>query len=122
TPTVLLFIADFCFIFAITLPFDVKDMQIDLQHNVKTIPALVGADTAYALSLLLLFLSGVFYALRQTYAGIMLLPPLTISVILTGMLIYLTKFQRNNRIYFGAIDGTLLLQFLLVWLYALFMY
>lgn len=120
--SVLLFTADFCFIFAITLPFDVKDLEIDLLHNVKTIPSLIGADATYGLSIFLLFLSGVFYAIRQPSSELFLLAPLTVSVILAGMLIYLTKFQNNSRLYFGLIDGTILLQFLLVWLYVIVKY
>lgn len=106
--------ADFFFIFAITIPFDVKDLEVDALHHVQTIPAIIGVDQSYALSFFLLFLSGICYA-GALPAG--LLPPITIAVILTGIIIYKTRFSKINTDYFGWIDGTILLQFILLLIY-----
>ncbi|HET8963389.1 MAG TPA: UbiA family prenyltransferase [Chitinophagales bacterium] len=114
-----LFAADFLFIFAITIPFDIKDLESDALHNVKTIPFYIGKELSYTLALVLLFIAGVCYAFAAQTLSVKVLPPLTIAVIITGILLYATRYSKNNLIYFGWIDGTILLQYLLLLSYQL---
>lgn len=114
-----LFAADFLFILAITIPFDIKDMESDALHNVKTIPYYIGAELSYMLSFALLFVAGACYYFAVLSLSIAVLPPLTIAVILTGIILYLSRYSTNNLVYFGWIDGTILLQYLLLLLYLL---
>ncbi len=53
----LVFLAQFCFIFAITIPFDVRDMRYDTMKNIKTIPILLGVSRAKRLLYVILFFS-----------------------------------------------------------------
>lgn len=114
-----LFAADCLFIFAITIPFDIKDLESDALHNVKTIPFYIGKELSYTLALILLFIAGVCYAFAAKSLVVNVLPPLTISILITGVLLYATRYSKNNLIYFGWIDGTILLQYLLVLCYQL---
>ena len=38
----IMFIERFLFVFAITIPFDIRDMRVDAKENLKTIPILIG--------------------------------------------------------------------------------
>lgn len=115
--TLFLFIADFLFILAITLPFDIKDMHIDAQHNVRTIPVLLGKELTNSLSMVLLFLGAVLYTLYFRYffpSELDFSIPLVISSIISGMTIILAQKMRNDTVYFGLLDGMLILQWALV--------
>lgn len=115
---VLLFAAGFCFIFGITLPFDIKDMQIDAMHGVKTIPVYLGEENTYTLAFLLLFISGGIHIVMQSmYNNINYSVPLGISMLVTGLTVYLTRIKKGNFLFFGLLDGMILLQFLLIRFY-----
>ncbi|MBC8046284.1 MAG: hypothetical protein H7Y00_05770 [Fimbriimonadaceae bacterium] len=116
----LLFAANFLFIFGITLPFDIKDLRIDAIHSVKTIPKLLGTESTYTLSFLSLFISGAlhFYLQRNiSVTGINYTVPIGVFMLITGLTIYLTRKKQNNFVFFGLLDGMILLQFLLIYFY-----
>lgn len=112
---ILLFFAHYLFIFGITLPFDIKDLKIDAQHQVKTIPAIIGIQKSYNLSFLSLLLSSILYVVMQqltTEQDFSL--PLCIAMLLSSWSIYLSRKKADNYLYFGLIDGMLIIQSLLV--------
>lgn len=112
---ILLFFAHYLFIFGITLPFDIKDLKIDAQHQVKTIPAIIGIQKSYNLSFLSLLLSTILYVVMQqltTEQDFSL--PLCIAMLLSSWSIYLSRKKADNYLYFGLIDGMLIIQSLLV--------
>jgi len=115
-PTLILFAANFLFVFAITLPFDIKDLKIDAIHKVKTIPAILGTDDSYSLAFLCLFVSGIIhvYLQRDLLYGVDYVIPLTISILVTGWSIFLTRKKQDNVVYFGILDGMLILQYAMV--------
>lgn len=118
SPEVLwIFLANYIYIFAITLPFDIKDMEIDAMHHVRTIPVLIGKTMTISLSMLLLFVSAMIYDLYYTVwfiRDISLEVPHIISILITGMTILLANNTKRDTIYFGLLDGMIILQFLLV--------
>lgn len=104
------------FIFAITLPFDIRDHQIDAHTGVKTIPGYIGmmgtkklsiACLGFALFLAALNLGHIYGA--GTFIG------LFISMLLTGVIIWKADKVRHDYYFTGLVDGTMILQFLLVW-------
>ena len=114
----LLFTADFLFILGITLPFDIKDIEIDQQHRVRTIPVIIGRSQSIQLALFLLFISGVIYANVFRIWPLFERPdytvPMMISLVISGMTIYLSTRMKNDYFYFGLLDGMLILQCVLV--------
>lgn len=118
---ILLFLAHYLFIFGITLPFDIKDLTIDAQHQVKTIPAIIGVQNSYNLSFLSLLLSTVLYIVMQqlTTSDQDFSLPLCIAMLLSSWSIYLSRKKADNLLYFGVIDGMLIIQSLLVIVFAL---
>ncbi len=111
--TVLLVAKRFLFIAAITVPFDIRDLFRDKADELKTIPVMMGERKAYlvcmlllAVYLLLLFLfnSGI----DKNFIG------LTFTVILTSWLIFKSSRERNEYYYFFFLDGTMIVQFLVL--------
>lgn len=113
--TFLLTFKRFLFVMAITLPFDIRDLYQDRQFHLKTIPVLIGRKKSLLLSLFLLILYIILLllfadALNLTIVG------LIVATLITGLLIFNTKLVKSEYYYFLYLDGTLFLQFLIVWM------
>lgn len=117
--TVLLVAKRFLFICAITVPFDIRDLFQDKLYELKTIPVVLGEKKAWIfcqallaiyLLLLILFTQGI----NIDVIG------LTLTVILTGWLIFKSNIKRNEYFYFFYLDGTMLLQYVILVLCSLF--
>lgn len=107
----------FVFIFSITLPFDIRDLKIDEQSEVKTIPARIGIPRtkylAYGCLLLMLVFSSLnVYLNFYNYSHLL---ALSISALTTGVFIYFSDHVEHDYYFTGLMDGTMVLQFLLVW-------
>ncbi|RMF31470.1 MAG: hypothetical protein D6765_01710 [Bacteroidetes bacterium] len=104
------------FIFAITLPFDIRDLQIDAFQRVKTLPGQLGIPAAKRLA------AGALAAMTAcvlanfflgTYEWKDLLA-LSLSALLTLALILPSDRISHDYYFTGVLDGTMLLQFVLV--------
>jgi 4-hydroxybenzoate polyprenyltransferase len=107
------------FVFAITLPFDIRDLLLDNQQSVKTLPGLIGmsATRRLAFSLLLGMLTMTGIATYQNWYPISAAIALLTSAALAMVLVYRTNPDRSDLYFTGWLDGTMILQFLLVgWL------
>lgn len=111
--TVLLVAKRFLFICAITVPFDIRDLYQDKLYELKTIPVMLGEKKAWIfcqvllaiyLLLLVLFTQG----FNIDVAG------LAATVFLTGWLIFKSDIKRNEYFYFFYLDGTMLLQYIIL--------
>lgn len=111
--TVLLVAKRFLFICAITVPFDIRDLFQDKLYELKTIPVILGEKKAWIfcqallaiyLLLLILFTKGI----NIDVIG------LELTVFLTGWLIFKSNIKRNEYFYFFYLDGTMLLQYLIL--------
>lgn len=105
------------FIFAITIPFDIRDLQIDQHTEVKTIPSLIGIRNSKFLALFALSLVLICcwmnvhlgtYNLNNWWAFL-------ISVISTALLIIYADYKRHDYYYTALLDGTIIFQFLLLY-------
>jgi 4-hydroxybenzoate polyprenyltransferase len=118
-PESLMFLEKAFFIFAITIPFDIRDMKWDAETGVKTIPLSIGAEKAkrwasYAI------ISSLFIVCLLSYFGVYGFKQyviLSISLILSEYLIHKTQADNSNLFYYGLIDGQLILQGVLIWLF-----
>lgn len=104
----------FLFIIAITIPFDIRDLFQDQRYNLKTIPVMLGEKKALLFcQVLLIAYIALLILINPTTPEIIALVFITL---LTGWLIFRSRWEKNERFYFLYIDGTLLLQFLAVWI------
>lgn len=114
--TLLLVAKRFLFVAAITVPFDIRDLFQDKLYALKTIPVMLGEKKAYIFcQFLLIGYLGLLLVFRQaTYADV---TATTLTLALTGWLIFKSNIQKNEYYYFFFLDGTMLLQYLMLLLF-----
>ncbi len=104
------------FIFAITIPFDIRDLEVDRYAGVKTIPSVLGVKRSLALSQTLLGFSALFCFLNF-YQAIYDLPQLSgllLALFLTSIIVYFSNQIQHDYYFTGLLDGAMILQFLLL--------
>ena len=115
----LMFLERVLFIFAITLPFDIRDLLLDEEQAVKTLPSILGITAtrrlaAIVLSILVLLVSTNLYlgnySIEQSIG-------IFISVIIAYALIYFANPAKPDYYFTAYLDGTMVLQFGLVFLF-----
>jgi 4-hydroxybenzoate polyprenyltransferase len=111
--TILLIAKRFLFVAAITVPFDIRDLFQDKLYELKTIPVVLGERKAYLFCLLLLAIYVVLLFLFNNNFDLNFVG-LTITIIITGWLIFKSEWERNEYYYFLFLDGTLILQYLVL--------
>lgn len=110
--TIQLALAMFTFITAITIPFDIRDHQIDRRYGLRTLPVLMGVRKSRFLSLALLVIHMLLIA-TSGYAIVTRLLLLTVSACAVGLVSRATA-NKHDYFYFLLLDGLLLLQFVAV--------
>jgi len=110
---ILLIAKRFLFIAAITVPFDIRDLFQDQKYDLKTIPVVWGEKKAYLFcqALLIIYLTLLFAFTDQFNADFI---GLTLTIFLTGWLIFKAEFKKNEYYYFLLIDGMMILQYLVL--------
>jgi 4-hydroxybenzoate polyprenyltransferase len=114
---ILLFAERFTFIFAIAIPFDIRDMETDSLASIRTIPIVYGEKNALKISnvaLLLSLLIALFHYLDMKMEFI--LPAYIISIVTTFIFINTKAFKRMTFYHHGILDGSILLQGILIFL------
>ena len=110
---VLLFIERFLFIFIITLPFDIRDYKSDIASNVSTIPGMIGIRNAKILAsacmVAFMIIAMLHYPFRTGIFWARML-----SAISTLYIVYKTEETHHEYYFTGLLDGTMVIQFLLV--------
>lgn len=105
----------FLFVFAITIPFDIRDMKEDAIAGLKKIPIYFGKKAAAYLSIIaiiLFFTISLFHYLNSHQTPIIL--AFSISACITLYLLLDNKIKQNSIYYYGFLDGAMLMQGLLV--------
>jgi 4-hydroxybenzoate polyprenyltransferase len=99
----------FLLIFAIAIPFDVRDMKTDEIEKLKTIPLVIGKTKAVALAntsmLTFMLISIVHFSFNLSFV----LPALIISVVVMMVLIN-SKAWVTSPMYYSLLDATMILQ------------
>ncbi|MEZ5173587.1 MAG: hypothetical protein R2850_08790 [Bacteroidia bacterium] len=114
----------FIFIFAITLPFDIRDLAHDKSGGLVTFAGKLGVPAVNRLSALLLTFVALL-AVLAAMAGFYFYPAaggMILSCVFTGALILTIDEQSSEWIYAGFLDGTMFDQLLwiavLTWLFS----
>lgn len=111
--TILLVAKRFLFVAAITVPFDIRDLFQDRSSALKTIPVMLGEKKAYLFcqGLLIAYLVLLFLFSESFDKNFV---ALALTIFLSGWLIFRSNFVRNEYYYFLYLDGTLILQFVML--------
>lgn len=112
--TVLLIAKRFLFICAITIPFDIRDLFQDKLYELKTIPVMLGEKKAWIFCQALL---GAYIVLLILFTKTINLDVIGIAltIFLTGWLIFKSNLKKNEYYYFFFLDGTMILQYVILW-------
>nr|WP_294896042.1 hypothetical protein [uncultured Pedobacter sp.] len=104
----------FLFLVAITIPFDIRDMFQDKIFELKTIPTIFGEKKAYLFCqvMLLMYMVLLFFFRNRGFDADFL--GLGLTSVLTGWLIFKSEWEKNEYYYFFYLDGTLVLQYVMV--------
>ena len=116
-PWLPLIIRRFLFIFAITIPFDIRDIIFDQEHDVKTIPGTWGAEKAIYLGLtsLVIFLFSLgFEYFYLHYISVKHAMALVLSVAITAGILLYSKEKKSAYHYTFLLEGMMLVQGLLL--------
>ncbi|UTW63532.1 hypothetical protein KFE98_05100 [bacterium SCSIO 12741] len=101
------------FILAITIPFDIRDYKFDEPAKLQTLPLLFGIQRAKRLSLLaLVFFAGISFYLFEANATITI--AYLLSAIATAWIIEYCNENSSEYYYSLLIEGTMIIQFLLI--------
>jgi 4-hydroxybenzoate polyprenyltransferase len=118
SPVVLLvFVRRMFFIFAITIPFDIRDSEYDRMNGTCTLPVVYGIKRSkyfayFALFLFILLDFVQFFGISGTQPAYAL--ALGFSASVAALIIHLTKPSRNDLFYSFCVEGMMLLQCLLI--------
>lgn len=104
----------FLFLAAITIPFDIRDMFQDKMVALKTIPVIFGEKKAYLFCqvMLLTYMVLLFFFRNRGFDSDFF--GLGLTAVLTGWLIFKSKWKKNGYYYFFYLDGTLVLQYVMI--------
>lgn len=116
--TTILLAKRFLFIGALAIPFDIRDLFEDKQSGLKTIPVAWGEKNAYLFCQLLLAGYAVLLFLFRNNGFNTDFWALTTTAILTGWLIFKSKWEKNEYYYFFYMDGVLILQYVFVLIFS----
>lgn len=111
------------FVFAITIPFDIRDRDTDLEEGLKTIPIILGERNSKLLAFFLLMLFSLLIFLQynnpfghhcgQDDFSI----PLYFSVMITSFLVFKSTESNGKYFHYFWVDGMMILQFVLIVIY-----
>lgn len=112
----MVFLERFFFIAAITIPFDIRDIERDSSEEIRTIPVLLG--TAGSKKVAYVFITGfyicVIASLHTEAQSFSQATALFISGIISTILIAKAEVNRSRLYYVFGVEGMSLLQSLLV--------
>lgn len=116
--TILLIAKRFLFIAAITVPFDIRDLYQDRSFDLKTIPVVLGERKSYWVcqGFLIAYLTLLILFTKQFNVDFF---ALSLTIILTGWLIFKSEWKKDEYYYFFYLDGVMILQFVMLYLFNL---
>lgn len=108
-PQSLLLVEKALFIFAITLPFDIRDLVVDQYSKVKTIPSIIGLARSKYLAYAALFVAFLLVCFNPIYTSSSIIA-LAISYASTAWFVSHSDSQKHDYFFTGLIDGTMIIQ------------
>jgi 4-hydroxybenzoate polyprenyltransferase len=118
---VFMFLRRFCFIYALTVVYDIRDIEADKLAGMRTIAVQFGengARTLAAIAILIFALLIYFDPSLDGHFDQSIEFALYASAIVTSVIIFATKSGRSKSYYEYVVDGSMALQFILVFLFS----
>jgi len=107
------FLEKMIFIIAITIPFDIRDMDIDGAGGLATLPKVMGVNKSYMVSYFLLGVGLLLFALCHGMGSRILLIA-GLLYLITLMLVMISRGKKSDWYFSGLIDGSIILRGILI--------
>ena len=120
---IIILLRRFLFIYAITIPFEIRDMERERRFGNVSLPMIYGVKIMKGVGIFILLLFGILCAVHEKYFLFELAGrktfflPFVISAIAAAFLILFASDKKNNWYFKFWTDGTMILQFLLLLLF-----
>lgn len=100
------------FMLGICIPFDIRDLKIDMADKIATLPILLGETVTRWMALICMVLYNllIIQAYHLRLMNIKLIVPLLCSAIINTLLVFFTNSKRSEYYFIAGIDGTMILQ------------
>ncbi|WP_306549833.1 UbiA family prenyltransferase [Daejeonella sp.] len=117
--TILLFSMHFFFIAAIAVSFDIRDIFQDKSNELKTLPVIFGEKNSLLICQVLLatYLLLLFNFTEEIDGNFC---ALSLTIFISGWLILKSKWKKNEYYYFLFLDGTMILQLIMLLIFSTF--
>jgi hypothetical protein len=119
----IIFLRRFFFVFAITIPFEIRDMEREKQVGNISLPMIYGVKAMKIIGLIFIFLFFILSAVHEEYFSFVIdgrkniFLPLALSGIAAAVSILFASDKRTNWYFKFWTDGTMPLQFILLLLF-----
>ncbi len=107
------------FVYAITIPFDIRDKDADKLEGLKTLPIVFGEQKSrwFGIFLLIVFCGLIFF--QYNFSSIKNFSiPLYLSAITTSVLVFKSSQSNGRYFHYFWVDGSMIFQFLLILIFA----
>ncbi len=111
---ILLFLQNYLYIFALTIPFDIRDCEYEKIKGLKTLPSTMGKNNSIILAAIILVLAEIIALYQHKYYGYYESFALIAGYIFTTIAVYYSKDKKNDYYFTGFLDGMTILIFLMV--------
>ncbi len=119
----IIFLRRFLFIYAITIPFEIRDMEREKNYGNVSLPMIYGVKMMKVVGLIMLLFFCLLSAMQEKYFSFDIVSrkaifyPLVISALSAAFLILFASDKKSNWYLKFWTDGTMVLQFLLLLLF-----
>lgn len=108
----------FVFIFVICVAFDIRDMQVDLEADIHTLPNLIGLKNSYRLMDLTILLFALLSVVQYIhFPSTTRLVGALLSAAATKWAVTYTRKHPTDKAYLGLVDGAMLFYAIMVMFY-----
>lgn len=107
-------ICRFLFIFALCVPFEIRDVEIDRSKNVRTIPVVYGTRLTKHSGIVILLIEMVIHHWMPTSMGVKI--ALDLSSVFAIIWILMQKEEMSGYFFKVLVDGTMILRFLFLYI------
>jgi 4-hydroxybenzoate polyprenyltransferase len=106
----------FCFMTAICIPFDIRDLKIDEADHISTLPRILGENRTrrLAFTFMIAYIGSIVLAHYLNYLPVTVFMMLLLSAILNTLLVVMSSSKRSEYFFTAGIDGTMILQGMLL--------
>jgi 4-hydroxybenzoate polyprenyltransferase len=109
--SILYILSQFCFIAALCIPFDIRDVNKDREEGTRSVPVVIGVKNSkfFAIGLLLIYFALSFFIETKSLVGVR-----GIVLIVASLVIWFSEIKRHRYYFIYLAEGIIILQAVLL--------